>query len=131
MPLKLTGTNTLKPYPIQCVSIVIPVYNEEQSLPELLRRTEAACAQLTQPYEIVLVDDGSRDESAQILQDAAEREGSPVVAVRLGGRPEAAVCADLIDGVLAVNRLDATAAAHWRRVLWSAAVGHEAERLAA
>lgn len=73
----------MKPYPIQCVSIVIPVYNEEQSLPELLRRTEAACAQLTQPYEIVLVDDGSRDESAQILQDAAEREGSPVVAVIL------------------------------------------------
>jgi undecaprenyl-phosphate 4-deoxy-4-formamido-L-arabinose transferase len=47
------------------VSIVIPVYNEEQSLPELLRRTEAACAQLTQAYEIVLVDDGSRDKSAQ------------------------------------------------------------------
>jgi undecaprenyl-phosphate 4-deoxy-4-formamido-L-arabinose transferase len=81
--LKLTGTNNLKPYPIQCVSIVIPVYNEEQSLPELLRRTEAACAQLTQAYEIVLVDDGSRDKSAQILQDAAEREGSPVVAVIL------------------------------------------------
>ena len=73
----------MKPYPIQCVSIVIPVYNEEQSLPELLRRTEAACAQLTQPYEIVLVDDGSRDQSAQILQDAAEREGSSVVAVIL------------------------------------------------
>ena len=83
VPLKLTGTNTLKPYPIQCVSIVIPVYNEEQSLPELLRRTEAACAQLSQPYEIVLVDDGSRDESASILQEAAEREGSPVVAVIL------------------------------------------------
>ena len=83
MPLKLTGTKILKPYPIQCVSIVIPVYNEEQSLPELLRRTEAACAQLTQPYEIVLVDDGSRDKSAQILQDAAEREGSSVVAVIL------------------------------------------------
>ncbi|MEB0206847.1 undecaprenyl-phosphate 4-deoxy-4-formamido-L-arabinose transferase [Pseudomonas sp. CCC3.1] len=73
----------MKPYPIQCVSIVIPVYNEEQSLPELLRRTEAACVQLTQPYEIVLVDDGSRDQSAQILQDAAEREGSSVVAVIL------------------------------------------------
>ena len=73
----------MKPYPIQCVSIVIPVYNEEQSLPELLRRTEAACAQLSQPYEIVLVDDGSRDESASILQEAAEREGSPVVAVIL------------------------------------------------
>lgn len=73
----------MKPYPIQCVSIVIPVYNEQESLPELLRRTEAACAQLTQPYEIVLVDDGSRDDSAQLLQDAAEREGSSVVAIIL------------------------------------------------
>ncbi|MGS0736032.1 undecaprenyl-phosphate 4-deoxy-4-formamido-L-arabinose transferase [Pseudomonas sp.] len=73
----------MKPYPIQCVSIVIPVYNEEQSLPELLRRTEAACAQLHHEFEIVLVDDGSRDNSAQILQDASEREGSSIVAVIL------------------------------------------------
>ncbi len=73
----------MRPYPINTVSIVIPVYNEEQSLPELLRRTEAACAQLTQKYEIVLVDDGSRDASADILQDAAERPNSPVVAVIL------------------------------------------------
>jgi undecaprenyl-phosphate 4-deoxy-4-formamido-L-arabinose transferase len=65
------------------VSIVIPVYNEEQSLPELLQRTEAACRQLQHEFEIVLVDDGSRDDSAQILQDATEREGSPFVAVIL------------------------------------------------
>ncbi|MEE4999161.1 undecaprenyl-phosphate 4-deoxy-4-formamido-L-arabinose transferase [Pseudomonas alliivorans] len=73
----------MKPYPIHCVSIVIPVYNEQQSLRELLRRTEAACALLRHDYEIVLVDDGSRDQSAEILQQAAERAGSPVVAVIL------------------------------------------------
>ncbi|WP_166367179.1 undecaprenyl-phosphate 4-deoxy-4-formamido-L-arabinose transferase [Pseudomonas akapageensis] len=73
----------MRPYPINSVSIVIPVYNEEHSLPELLRRTEAACANLRQDYEIVLVDDGSRDESAEILQSAAEREGSHVAAVIL------------------------------------------------
>ena len=73
----------MKPYPIHCVSIVIPVYNEEESLPELLRRTEAACEQLKQDYEIVMVDDGSRDTSAQLLEAAAEREGSKVVAVIL------------------------------------------------
>lgn len=73
----------MKPYPIHRVSIVIPVYNEQQSLPELLRRTEAACAQVSQPCEIILVDDGSRDESAEILLDASQREGSPVVAVIL------------------------------------------------
>ncbi|MBR7514086.1 glycosyltransferase, partial [Mycobacterium tuberculosis] len=47
----------MRPYPINCVSIVIPVYNEQESLPELLRRTGAACQQLRHPYEIVLVDD--------------------------------------------------------------------------
>ncbi|WP_122550222.1 undecaprenyl-phosphate 4-deoxy-4-formamido-L-arabinose transferase [Pseudomonas viridiflava] len=73
----------MKPYPVHCVSIVIPVYNEQQSLPELLRRTEAACARMRHDYEIVLVDDGSRDQSAEILQQAAEREGSRVVAVIL------------------------------------------------
>lgn len=73
----------MKPYPIKFVSIVIPVYNERQSLPELLRRTEMACHQLNQPFEIVLVDDGSRDDSAEILQQAAERNGSPFVAVIL------------------------------------------------
>ncbi|WP_095144295.1 undecaprenyl-phosphate 4-deoxy-4-formamido-L-arabinose transferase [Pseudomonas sp. Irchel s3b6] len=73
----------MKPYPINCVSIVIPVYNEQDSLPELLRRTEAACQQLTHDYEIVMVDDGSRDDSAQLLEEAAGREGSAVVAVIL------------------------------------------------
>lgn len=73
----------MRPYPINSVSIVIPVYNEEQSLPELLRRTEAACAQLDCEYEIVLVDDGSRDDSAEMLLQAAAREGSQVVAVIL------------------------------------------------
>ncbi|MBA5978951.1 glycosyltransferase [Pseudomonas sp. MD195_PC81_125] len=73
----------MKPYPIRSVSIVIPVYNEQESLPELLRRTEAACRQLHHDFEIVLVDDGSRDESANMLEEAAGRENSPFVAVIL------------------------------------------------
>jgi undecaprenyl-phosphate 4-deoxy-4-formamido-L-arabinose transferase len=73
----------MKPYPINRVSIVIPVYNEQQSLPELLRRTQAACAQLEQEVEIILVDDGSRDDSADMLLEAAQQESSPVVAVIL------------------------------------------------
>lgn len=73
----------MRPYPIHNVSIVIPVYNEEQSLPELLRRTQAAGAQLGCDYEIVLVDDGSRDDSAELLLTAAAEDGSHVVAVIL------------------------------------------------
>ena len=63
--------------------MVIPVYNEQDSLPELLRRTDAACATLGRQYEILLIDDGSSDDSARMLTEAAEAEGSHVVAVLL------------------------------------------------
>ncbi|VFS69466.1 Undecaprenyl-phosphate 4-deoxy-4-formamido-L-arabinose transferase [Raoultella planticola] len=69
--------------PVKKVSVVIPVYNEQESLPELIRRTDAACATLDRQYEILLVDDGSSDESARMLTEAAEAEGSHVVAVLL------------------------------------------------
>lgn len=68
---------------INKVSVVIPVYNEQESLPELIRRTDAACALLHRDYEILLVDDGSSDNSARMLCDAAEKPGSHVVAVLL------------------------------------------------
>lgn len=69
--------------PINKVSVVIPVYNEQESLPELIRRTTETCAQLTMVWEIVLVDDGSSDDSAGILIAAAEAPGSHIVAVLL------------------------------------------------
>lgn len=69
--------------PVKKVSVVIPVYNEQESLPELIRRTDTACATLGRQYEILLVDDGSSDDSARMLTEAAEAEGSHVVAVLL------------------------------------------------
>lgn len=69
--------------PINNVSVVIPVYNEQQSLPALIERITAACQKLRQAYEIILVDDGSSDDSAEILTEAAERTGSHIVAVLL------------------------------------------------
>ncbi|CAK9885770.1 MAG: Undecaprenyl-phosphate 4-deoxy-4-formamido-L-arabinose transferase [Candidatus Erwinia impunctatus] len=68
---------------IKKVSVVIPVYNEEESLSELISRTEAACSLLTIEHEIVLVDDGSQDRSAEMLVAAAEKEDSRVVAILL------------------------------------------------
>ncbi|MGY2796363.1 undecaprenyl-phosphate 4-deoxy-4-formamido-L-arabinose transferase [Ewingella americana] len=69
--------------PIRKVSVVIPVYNEEESLPALLSRTQAACRQLTQKYEIILIDDGSSDRSAEMLTEAAEVPENCIVAVLL------------------------------------------------
>ena len=53
------------------VSVVLPVYNEAQVLPELLRRVSGALAGGGFPYEIVFVDDGSRDQSPRILDQLA------------------------------------------------------------
>jgi glycosyltransferase involved in cell wall biosynthesis len=52
------------------ISVVIPIYNEEANLPELLRRTIAAATAAGDDWELILVDDGSRDRSAAIARDA-------------------------------------------------------------
>jgi glycosyltransferase involved in cell wall biosynthesis len=53
------------------LSVVIPVYNEEESLPRLLDELHAALAGTGLTYELVLVDDGSRDRSFEVLKAAA------------------------------------------------------------
>jgi undecaprenyl-phosphate 4-deoxy-4-formamido-L-arabinose transferase len=63
-------------------SIVIPVYNEQQNLPQLLSRTLSACRPLERSFELILVDDGSSDVSAALISQAAEQEPE-VVAVLL------------------------------------------------
>ena len=63
-------------------SIVIPVYNEETNLQQLLQRTLDACRSLQRSFELILIDDGSSDTSAQLIAAAAERE-KEVIAVLL------------------------------------------------
>ncbi len=55
------------------VSIVIPVYNEEQVLPQLFERLYPALDALGRNYEIVFVNDGSRDRSVALLREAFNR----------------------------------------------------------
>ena len=59
-------------HPVKKVSVVIPVYNEQESLPELIRRTTTACESLGKEYEILLIDDGSSDNSAHMLVEASQ-----------------------------------------------------------
>ena len=54
---------------------------------------------------------------AGALRTIRRYPGGAVVAVRLRGRPFAEVAADMVEGVLAVNRLDETAAARMRPLL--------------
>ncbi|MFL6613072.1 undecaprenyl-phosphate 4-deoxy-4-formamido-L-arabinose transferase [Pantoea agglomerans] len=69
--------------PINMLSVVIPVYNEQESLPELLQRTCAACDSVKIEYEILLVDDGSSDRSAELIEQAATAPGSRITGVLL------------------------------------------------
>ena len=69
--------------PIKKVSVVIPVFNEQESLPELIRRTCAACEKLGKDYEILLIDDGSSDNSAQLMMDASQAHNSHIVSILL------------------------------------------------
>ncbi len=64
-------------------SVVIPVYNEQENLPELIRRSLEACEKLESTYEIILIDDGSRDQSAQMISDAAEEHEGKIIGVLL------------------------------------------------
>ncbi len=61
------------------VSVVIPVYNEEANLPELLDRLEATLVAMGRPYEVVFVNDGSRDRSLPLLREASARDPHLVV----------------------------------------------------
>lgn len=56
------------------LSVVVPVFNEEESLPELLARLSSALQTLTRSYEVLLVNDGSRDGSLAILREAAAQD---------------------------------------------------------
>ena len=53
------------------LSVVAPCYNEEEGLPEFLRRVEAACGAAGEPFEVVLVNDGSRDGTWALMQHLA------------------------------------------------------------
>ena len=58
------------------LSIVIPVFNEAQSLGPLHTRLTRTLEKIGRPYEIVFVDDGSRDESSVQLRALRARDGA-------------------------------------------------------
>ncbi|MGH7214161.1 MAG: glycosyltransferase family 2 protein, partial [Tepidisphaeraceae bacterium] len=50
------------------VSVVVPIFNEHENLPELRRRLTEALDRTHRPWEVVLVNDGSRDDSLEIMR---------------------------------------------------------------
>jgi undecaprenyl-phosphate 4-deoxy-4-formamido-L-arabinose transferase len=68
--------------PLPVVSLVVPVYNEEATLEEVCRRALAALEGFGKPYELIVVDDGSRDGTWAIVERLVAA-GPAVRAVRL------------------------------------------------
>ena len=67
----MSNTKQIKP----TISIVSPVYNEEAVLAELHRRVTLVMDELDEPWELVLVNDGSHDRSAEVIEALHEKDG--------------------------------------------------------
>jgi glycosyltransferase involved in cell wall biosynthesis len=55
------------------ISIVAPVYNEEENLPILVSQLVEVLGPLRKPYEMIFVDDGSKDRSRQVLKEMVSK----------------------------------------------------------
>lgn len=56
------------------ISAVIPVYNEDESLPQFYKRLTAALSKLDKSYEIIFIDDGSTDNSLSLMKSYAKKD---------------------------------------------------------
>jgi glycosyltransferase involved in cell wall biosynthesis len=88
------------------VSVVVPVYNEEENVGPLLEGLQAAMQALGRPYELIVVDDGSTDRTVACLRaEVARRPALRVVRLRANFGQSAALAAgfDLARGELVVT----------------------------
>ena len=78
------------------LSIVVPVHNEAEVIPDLLARLDLVSRQLEDAVELLFVDDGSQDNSVALLMQARHRQpGIRVVQLSRNFGKEAAVTAGL------------------------------------
>jgi undecaprenyl-phosphate 4-deoxy-4-formamido-L-arabinose transferase len=77
------GQTPLRQAPTLTYSVVIPLFNDAEILPELHRRVSAVLKSLGEPYEIVYVDDGSRDLTFAVLNELYQTDTHHIKGVRL------------------------------------------------
>ena len=74
----MTDPNSLETTATECpdISVVIPLLNEAESLPELYERIVAHTAEVGLSYEIIFVDDGSSDDSWAVIERLAAQDAA-------------------------------------------------------
>lgn len=55
------------------ISVVVPLFNEDESLPELMAWIDKVCTQNRYVYEVIMVDDGSTDNSWQVIEQLSQQ----------------------------------------------------------
>ena len=73
VPAKRVGS-TKKYYKIPTLSVVIPAYNEEENIKEVVERAFKEISKIINNFEIVLVNDGSTDNTGKIINSLAKRK---------------------------------------------------------
>ena len=93
------------------ISVVVPIFNEQENLPELRRRMTLALDSTGDAWELILVNDGSRDDSAMLMRKFNAEDGrirSVMLSRNFGHQPAVTAgvhhargdCVVLIDGDL-------------------------------
>jgi len=62
--------------PIRSVTIVIPAFNEAESIPLLVEELRAATNPLETEFDIIFVDDGSTDSTSEVIINLAENDST-------------------------------------------------------
>ncbi|MBQ4502698.1 MAG: glycosyltransferase family 2 protein [Alistipes sp.] len=63
------------------ISVVVPLYNEQESLPELMAWIDRVCRAERLSYEVIMVDDGSNDGSWEVVESLKKEYGDSLRAI--------------------------------------------------
>ena len=67
------------------ISVVVPIHNEQEVLETLYTRLTAVMDNINKPYEIILINDGSKDRSEQMLKELHERRPDQIRVINFNG----------------------------------------------
>ena len=95
MPLASSDRHARRLDPAASLSCIVPAYNEAVNLPSLLAELTASLAALTPHWEVIVVDDGSRDDTALVMRDWLHEPGVRFISLSRNFGKEAALTAGL------------------------------------